>query len=378
MDKWFKVAATAMTLFFMGLGASHASATNVKFNSFLEQVAFKGDFRVRHESFWKAQSTDRHRERYRLRLGTGFKFPSDMELKTRFASGTGEQVSTNQSFDNLSSQNTFFIDQAYLVMKGPMDSKIQAGRMSHPFWMVYSSDIVWDGDFSPMGFSQSISRDMGGNKWFLNLLEMVADEDSGSQNDQWMFGGQLGMNISRMDDDWALTAALAGYEWTNETAGTFGQGAANEGNRRTGTAPGTLSNNFRVAELTVEYWMRLMERPLSIQGTYINNIGNQLTPAENTGLQVGFIYGNTKSEGDWEIAYFNKRSESDATVADVADSDFGDGGTNRQGHIVWFARSMGAATTFNVKYFTTQVLNTALAPGLDDITRLQVDFSVKI
>ena len=49
------------------------------------------------------------------------------------------------------------------------------------------------------------------------------------------------------------------------------------------------------------------------------------------------IVGQAKEKNSFEAAYFYKRSETDSTVSDVVDSDFGDGGTNRKGHIVWVA-----------------------------------------
>jgi hypothetical protein len=46
--------------------------------------------------------------------------------------------------------------------------------------------------------------------------------------------------------------------------------------------------------------------------------------------------------------------EADATVADAVDSDFGDGGTNRRGHIFWVAYSPLDYLTFQTKYFQTK------------------------
>lgn len=72
-----------------------------------------------------------------------------------------------------------------------------------------------------------------------------------------------------------------------------------------------------------------------------------------------------------------KRVETDATVADVADSDFGDGGTNRQGHLGWVAYNPSEWLQVKGKYFTTKVINESLAPTVDNINRLQLDCSVK-
>jgi hypothetical protein len=61
----------------------------------------------------------------------------------------------------------------------------------------------------------------------------------------------------------------------------------------------------------------------------------------------------------------------------MTDSDFGNGGTNRKGHIVWIAYNPTKALQVKTKYFMTEVEDETLPPGEDDINRLQVDLVVK-
>jgi len=77
------------------------------------------------------------------------------------------------------------------------------------------------------------------------------------------------------------------------------------------------------------------------------------------------------------VAYFYRYSETDDTLADLADSDFGNGGTNRKGHITWAAYNFTKYLTAKAKYFSTKVVNETLAPGKDNIDRLQLDMIVK-
>lgn len=358
--------------------ASAGQATEVKLSSHVDTITIKGDFRLRQENFMKFTpgQTDRSRQRFRLRLGSDFVLPQGFGGHFHLASGTGEQVSTNQSFDNLSSQKEIWIDLAYLDWKPNSAWTISAGRMKNPFWQVYSSDIVWDSDYNPEGAAQQWQGFFGDKKVFLNLLQMVADEDSGSNQDQWMLGEQVGTEF-KLPNDSRIRTALAHYQWINENVGTFSQVGVNEGNRRTGAAPGTLQNRFAVLEWTTEWAAWIGKTPLSLQLTYINNMGSTLTPSENQGLQVGAIYGKASAANSWELGYFWKRAETDATVADVADSDFGDGGTNRVGHMLWWAYNPESWIQYKVKYFITEALNPALAPGADSINRLQLDMAVK-
>lgn len=380
-----------------GVTRLHAEP-ELQLSKWLETVKIGGDIRLRHEDFHKktAGQVDRTRQRFRLRLNMDFGFTGRFMVRTTFASGTGEQVSTNQSFDGLASQKSLWIDKAYLVWN-PWDAlKLQGGRMDNPIWRQYSSDVVWDGDFNPEGFSESYSQLVGPVSVFVNALQMVVDEDSGNNNsegvntgvsntfpnrqrDQWMIGNQIGLEF-RLPMESRFRFAYANYDWINERYGDFGAGVNNEGNRRTVvSSTGSLVNNFNVNEFTGALSSWVGKVPVQLQGTYVQNTAarSNFNPKEDTGWQVGGIVGKAGAKKGWEAAYFRKHVRSDATVADVSDSDFGDGGTNREGNIYWLAYSPQDWLTVSAKYFQTKVINIALAPGRDDINRFQLDTVIK-
>ena len=378
---------------------AHAD-TDLQFNKWVETVKINGDYRLRHEMFHKktAGQVDRSRQRFRLRLNLDFGLPSKFTARTTVASGTGEPVSTNQSFDGLSSQKSIWIDKAYLVWQPLEVIRLQGGRMENPIWRPYSSDVLWDTDFNPEGFSQSVSKLVGPVNVFVNAIQMVLDEDSGfnnteginttapttrtdanGQRDQWMFGEQVGVEF-RLPLESRLKVAVANYNWVNERYGDLGAGTNNEGNRRSvASSTGSLVNNFNVNEFTGQLSGWIARVPVQILGTYVVNHGARadFNPKEDTGWQVGGIVGKAGPKHGWEAAYFRKHVRTDATVADVADADFGDGGTNREGHIFWLAYSPLEWMVMQAKYFQTKVINAALAPGMDDINRAQFDVSVK-
>src|SRR5207302_1151810 len=114
----------------------------------------------------------------------------------------------------------------------------------------------------------------------------------------------------------------------------IGQSPIQEGNRRN-AANGVLLSKFGVSELTTELSSWLGKIPLSLQGKFLKNnragipasSAASLRPKEkkDTGYQFGTILGKAKEANSWEAAYFYKYLATDATVADQADSDFGDG-----------------------------------------------------
>jgi hypothetical protein len=360
-----------------------ASVQGRKFAAWVDRMTFSGDLRVRHESFWKDPNSDRHRERFRLRLGSELKM-QDLTVGIRLASGTGDQISTNQSEDNLFSEKGLWIDRAYLRWQGSGSKwlTLTGGKMPNPFFTVYSTDAMWDEDVTPEGFAENLSFTLGGGTaLFANLGQFVLDEDaSGSlSTDQWLFGQQIGVAVEPAKDI-KTTLAAAYYNFVNVENGNFGQVTCLSGNTRAaGACPTTLINDYNVLDVTALVALKLGSLPLAVMGDYLLNTADPKDVLGNTtkdsGYQAGFILGKASDPSTWEAAYFCKLMGTDATVADLADADFGDGGTDRKGHIVWVAYNPTKALTAKVKFFRTERLDKTATK--DDIDRLQADLVVK-
>jgi hypothetical protein len=367
-----------------------ASVQSRKLSSVIDRLTFSGDFRVRQENFWKRNGNDdRSRQRFRLRLGTDLKLDT-LTVGIRLASGTGEQVSTNKSFDNLSSQTALYIDRAFLKWQGEESRwlTLTGGRMANPFFTVYSSDIVWDDDYNPEGVAENFTWKLGGSDLFFNAAQIVLDEDSAGRpsTDQWLFGQQVGVKASPLTDVQTVLA-VAYYNAVNAQNNNFGQGVCQDGNSRVNacnaaTNPGQLVNDYNVVAVTAQVATKVASLPIAVMGDVVQNTADTksaLTGGVDTkagGYQAGLIVGKASDPATWEAAYFYKKVGTDATLADVADSDFGDGGTNRKGHIGWVAYNPSKALQVKVKYFTTQVEDDTAATQ-KDVNRLQADLAVK-
>ncbi|MEQ1918471.1 MAG: putative porin [Elusimicrobiota bacterium] len=377
-----------------------AQLDKLKLSETIQSIKFGGDIRLRDDMSAKrgAAQNARGRLRYRLRFGPEIELPENLTAIIRLGSGTGEQVSTNQSYDNLSGQKQIWIDLMNLRWKpafnDSLTTTLHAGRMQNPLWRTYSSDIVWDDDFNPEGFGESVEYLFGdaGLSVFANGLQGVADEDSNSGKNQWFFSQQLGLEKT-LPLDSRLRVAGAYHKWSDENRSTFGQVTVQDGNRR--FASGVLAAKFGVGEVTGQLTSWAGTVPLNFQATVIRNFrqvhnANIQGPVARDGYQFGTIIGSAKAKGSWELAYFKKYSQIDATVADVADSDFGDGGTNRVGHIAWLAYAPRDWMLLKVKGFVTDALDrrfptvgaTGVTPNaatnLDKaVNRLQIDMSVK-
>lgn len=367
------------------LRPSAARAADIKVSEALKTVTVNGDIRLRQEYLDKTTRgmVDRSRQRFRLRLAAEAELPENVKVKLRFASGTGEQTSTNQSLDNASGQKAFWIDRAYLEWKPAKWSRLQGGRQANPLWTTYTSDIVWDDDLNPEGFGQSFEAQIPGNaRLFANALQMVGDEDETSTADQWLLSSQVGADLPLGKS--RLKSAVAYHHFENSRINSLSQVGVSEGNRRitAGPSAGALANDFGVVEFTTELTLPIYGTTLAPGGTYIRNLAAKHQQRDghrlgDTGYQAGARLGKAASEKTWEAAYYYKWAEVDSTLADFADADFGDGGVNRQGHIAWVAYNPREWLQLKFKSFVTRVINDSEPPNRDHVNRYQFDLSVK-
>jgi len=383
------------------LGTGHAMAADVndviKLSSHLKTLKFAGDFRMREdaESRKTAQKNDRSRIRYRLRAGVEMELPDDILAVIRLGAGTGEQFSNNQTFSNLSSQKGIFVDQAYMrwlpQVSDNLMLRLGGGKATNWFWRTYSSDLIWDDDFNPESLQESVEWLAPlGISVFVNAMQMVTGEQSNNARNQWAFSQQAGFE-TRLPFNTRLRTAAAYHKWSDENRNTFGQVGLNEGNRRT-AAGNILLNRFGVGEWTTELSGWAGQFPVRAQATVARNfrargdrggaaaptkVSDPLTgPAARDGYQFGVILGRAKKQGDVEVGLFKKYAQTDVTVADVSDSDFGPGGLNRVGGIGWVTYAVRDWMTARVKGFATKVIDFQLLPTAADENRLQLDLQI--
>jgi len=385
-----------------GIGATAYADTDLKFGNAIKELKVSGDFRLRYDDKIfrgdsKAGKPDTPVFRERLRLALDLTLPSNFYVHTRFASGTSEQTSTNQTFGNEATQKQFWIDRAYVEWVANPMIKLYGGKMANPLWTQYSSDAWVDADINPEGAGQNFNYLLGDTNIFLNALQSPISQTT-TPHDVYLFSEQIGVE-TKLPMDSRLKLGFAYHDWYNINRSTVTQldkvatypSAPNpkqqEGNRR--DSNGAIIDPFYVTELTAELSGWVGKIPLSLQGTFLENHGaKEIADAaglnkekQNKGYQMGAILGKAKDANTWEVAYFNKYLQTDSTIANWADSDFGDGGTNRKGHIVWVAYAPVDWLLFQAKYFQTKPIDrhagASATTGNGSINRVQLDTVVK-
>jgi hypothetical protein len=102
---------------------------------------------------------------------------------------------------------------------------------------------------------------------------------------------------------------------------------------------------------------------------------------ETRGYTGQIMFGQAKKKGEWSLAYQYKYLEADATWDALTDSDWGNGGTDRRGHVMKFAYNIrdwwqigftGFATT-KISERRNNVNNTTVGYDDEKLLRVQVD-----
>jgi Putative porin len=369
-------------------------------SSFVDKITFYGDLRLREEGFWYSGVDgglgNKNRQRFRLRVGTDIT-EGPVIVHIRLASGQGEQVSTNASMRSLSAQKPLYIDRAYVDVLAIPDLDLMGGRMANPFYVSLTGELVWDDDYNPEGFGEKYTLKLGDKgKVFAILGQFILDSDNSPNKSggggQWLLGYQVGTEMKADPVD--VNAAVLFYSLANGQKDSFNQTATQDGNTRKdcpgGTPTNCLANPFNVIDAAASVTFN-PGLPVTVSGDYVENLADtvqSVSPSikdQTTAFAVGFKVGKASNPKSAEMGYMYRSVETDATLADLADSDFGpNGGTNRTGHVVWTAYNFTKATQVKLKYFNTKVKDDNLPPAPistsdknPTLNRVQLDFSVK-
>jgi len=338
-----------------------------------EKVNIFGDFRYRHETI-EAENDgkpDQHRNRFRARIGLKAEINDEWDMGFRFASGSEDPVSTNQTLSNSFASKGFWIDQAYLdyhpeLIKG---LHIYGGKMSNPFHRVGDNQLIWDDDLTPEGIAAKHKISLGeSDEIFINGGGFWVTESSSSNADMSVWGLQSGLK-HQFDEKNYLLGGITYYNYGNiKNAGDLDVAASSFfGNTST---DGVFANDYDIVELFCEAGTKATPVPLAVFGNYVEN--TVADTSGDSGWLAGFKINKADKPGSWELSYDYRELQKDAVVGTFCDSDFIGGGTNGQG------------SRFGAKYQVAKNVQAGLTYFLNDrqdqdnnYRRLQADMVLK-
>jgi Putative porin len=360
-------------------GAYAADDAKIKLAGFVDELKLSGDLRIREETRWYDAAVEgkgqTNRQRYRLRLAADAK-EGPIAVHVRIASGTGEQVSTNQTMCCLSStgsstdggkqNNILWIDKAYVEFKQIPMVVLEGGKMSNPFYMGGSNAVVWDDDYNPEGFAQRFNMNLDDNaSVFVNIGEIILDGGGSGSSAQWLMAAQAGTELKT--DPGVFKVDVLFYEETKGKDGTFSQKTVQDGNTRVSSTDATLVNSYRVINVNASAKLKIVV-PVAITVDFAHNLADTTqtdgSTNANTAYGAGVQVGKAKGPNTAEVGFEYRSIEADAVLADLNDSDFGpNGGTNRKGFKVWTAYGLTDSTTLKLTLFDTKIKDDNLPPA---------------
>ncbi len=324
----------SLFLFFTSL---HAFAETPEW---VNTVTLKGDMRLRHDFLKKespASTPDRHRNQIRARLLTEAKPMDEVTVGIRIATGDSSNVitSNNTTMDEAGKDKAIWLDQAYILWMPHETSRILGGKMENPFYSSMKNQLIFDSDWTPEGAAGLYTWSNG---LFLNwgafwIEERSSGSENGGPSDSGLFGGQFGWSgeigsskLTVGGSEYSF-AGLKGKPVINPS-GSGSTAYTSRGNSSTVVSGATLyAKDFSIANV-------FMDLSYSRLGFYLDVAQNTSASRDNMAFLAGMRFGKIKERNDWMVSYSYRKTEKDAVVAGLKDSDFADGFNDSRGHTV--------------------------------------------
>jgi hypothetical protein len=340
-------------------------------------------------------STDRLRERIRLRLGFDEAVTDGITVGLQFGfDNQSFAVSTNQTLGSYGQNDAMAVYQAYLRYDAKSATNLpwmtlEGGRFANPFYstaLLWYPDLYFDGTYGTWRLGLGGSGETPRNIFF-TAGAFPLQEIELSYKDKWLYAGQLGFDWPWQNGGRARIAAA--YYYFNNITGirnsvnnTFfnftappilqkGNTLFNISNNPTDPTVNlfALAADYHEADVTAGVDIPIGGHKLSISGDYVNNLGySQANIFARTGLnvpkrgvgylgEVAFGSKSTGPAGSWRASLQYRYLQRDAVVDAFDDQDFHLGGTDAKGYVVrgdwWFLNR----TSLSLRYFSANEID---------------------
>jgi len=340
----------------------------------IQNTKIKGDLRLRYQWEDKHDAPDRHRGRYRFRLGLETKVTRTIKVAAGLATGGDDARSTNQTFGDGFSTPDIRLDYAYAEWIATSWLILKAGKIKSIKKLIFRpSDLLWDSDINPEGISFLLSKKINHCDLFMNTGFWILDEEKKGTADPYMWVIQPGIKY-KFGKNVHLKLALAGYIFDNVKGATLTNGDDESGKYNT-LERGLLKYNYNSIAPSIEIGFK---KPfgglipyLAVFGDYVHN---PHPSKNNNGYLFGIKFGDkkVKSQRQWQAKYMYRYLEKDAWIDIFPDSDAYSGHTDTKGHEVVFTYGLGKNVTLGIDYYYMERIK-----GIGRRHLLQVDWKIK-
>ena len=356
----------------------------------LGNFAFSGDIRLRYEPFFGGTLVqDRHRERIRLRFNTVAKVSNELNSGFSIASGDDlDPISSNQTLTGFFQRKSLNIDRAFIeyTPNGFKPLTLTGGKFPIPW---YRTEMTFDNDLNPEGFSQVLSFDIH-NPVFTRLKFVgfqLPFHETGSFDDSFLYGSQV-QSYWKLGERVNFAAYAAFYDWHQADpvrAAQVADSLSGSSNTNT-TAPGNrFASKFGLLDLIgrLDINTGLSRWPLMLQIDFVNNTRacanvslTTCNPKDRSGWWAEAQLGRTREPHDINLGYTFIRIEREAVLAAFNFSDLRQP-TNVVNHRLNFGYQAYRNITLNYTLLVGRALATATRPTEPWLKRMQFDVAYK-
>ncbi|MCK4533205.1 putative porin [bacterium] len=348
-----------------------AQGKSVSVPGWVQKMAFKGDLRLRYQWNKKEAKVERHRGRYRFRLGAKANVVDKVKVGFGFCSGGTDPRSTNQTMRNTFETPDLRLDYAYMQWSPKAWLDFYGGKSKRKAIIRQNSDLLWDSDINIEGGAFVINKSCGmKTDLLLSFGSLVLDESSSDISDPVIYFGQAGINW-KIGNSFSLKPAIAFYDAYNVKGDLLDH--SEETNSLDSNDCLIYDYNVVNPELELAVKTSCSNVPyFALFGGYASN----LDPDEdNEGYLFGLKFGDkkVKKKGQWQFKYSCRQLEKDAWLDTFSDSDFYGGKTGVTGSEAILQYALAKNVILGFDYYCTEKINVPVVT--EEI--LQVDLLLK-
>ncbi len=332
--------------------------------SWLEQLDFKGDFRLRYEYIDEQAEDERERMRFRGRFSFSTDVSSNVKFVMRLATGRGNPVSTNQSFEDGFSLSDIRLNLAFVDWKIADDLNVYVGKMNNPLFKAGAAPLVWDSDFTPEGLALTYNSSL----LFGTIGGFVIEKRSGA-DDSLLYALQAGFKFPLGANN-QLTIGAGYFAFTNTIGNKPFYKDRPKGN--TVDADGNYVYEYKDAEVFAQFDSKIADWPFQLFAHYARN---NAVATQDSAFAFGVKLGSARKKGQMQFAWVYLDTGADAVIGTFTDSDFGAGSTDSLGHMLVAKYGISDKTFLGGTFFINKVDR---FQGIEhDYNRLQIDLEFK-
>ena len=303
-----------LSLLLLALAPTHSDEPTI-----WDRLDLYANGRVRWEStFEQTNGEDRHRGRFRFRLGGMYKLDDKLNVHARMSTSSDGVDANNPHWDFGDGGDGFegaelVLDRLFVEWLTTDWLTLQAGKFPHAFTAapIYG-EFIWDADVQPAGFAAKLTCTESKKKLDLRLVKYTAVE-SGSDDDPSMVGAQINATCES-NEDLAFHFASSFSHWSNLNPGT---GAfQNQGNRVDGA--GNFVSDFAIWDTFID--ATHTGGPLGRQQAFAEFWDNTKESSQR-GYSIGARVGDSRKPGDFNLFAFWAEMDEDSIFTPVAQDD---------------------------------------------------------